>query len=77
MIFQKKYYFSRVLLLIYSLWCLSLSNYCHCLLQAHGLVLQMLHVFIIFFITYFLMSIILKYIDIKIENNSSHLNDTI
>ena len=29
------------------------------------------------FITYFLMSIILKYIDIQIENNNSHLNDTI
>ena len=45
--------------------------------KPHGLVLQMLHVFIIFFITYFLMSIILIYLDIKIENNSSHLNDTI
>ena len=29
------------------------------------------------FITYFLMPIILKYIDIYIENNSSHLNNTI
>ena len=29
------------------------------------------------FITYFLMPVILKYIDIFLENNSSHLNDTI
>ena len=29
------------------------------------------------FITYFIMPIILKYIDIQIENNSSHLKETI
>ena len=33
--------------------------------------------YIIFFIAYFLLPIILKYIDIFLENNSSHLNDTI
>ena len=58
----EKILFSHVFLLLSSLWCLSLSYYSHCWLQAHGIVLQMLY--IIFLITYFLMPIILKYVDI-------------
>ena len=71
---SEKYYFSHVFLLISSLWCLSLSITA----IADNKLMELCYMlYIIFFITCFLMPIILKYIDIFLENNSSHLNDTI